>query len=181
MKCFTPFFLAVTILLVLVSGCEDKQKIREKLDAEFEKETDSVKQEVNDLEKRMNALIASHREKDKKHDEFNQQLFGQSLSPEDAAKQNMHEEWEKEHEMLISEVQKAIQGFKDAHEHHEEMEKGHENAPLSVIKEEHERFERELADFLKRFREISPKLRTADQQMKTILKEHEEMAARYKK
>lgn len=175
----------LTFSTVLVAGCKDaeweREQIRKELDEEFEQETRRLVNTSRRLTEMLRDLVAEHEELDLLHEQLDSVLSDQELSEKDKAAQKRHLDWEKQHRAVISQTEAAMERFKQRATEHEEMEEGHGEVPIAKVREEHERFEKDLKSFSEEFTGLKKSLEKARSQMKKIFEEHKEMEARYRK
>ncbi|MBN2543823.1 hypothetical protein JXI42_13265 [bacterium] len=169
------------IPLMLLTSCDKRkrEKLREKLDAEFEAQTEELTKRAKSLQTLLDELIVEHEELDQMHMKLDIKLAGKGLSEEDKAKQKQHDKWDEEHIQVIQKCRELLSEFDKRKAEHEEMEEHHGEVPLVQIEEEHEEFEENLKQFNDRFSEMVTQLKTCKSQMETIFKEHEKLEEEY--
>jgi len=175
-----PIIFALCAVLVILASCSpgqnDRAKLREKLDEEFEEQTEEIMWQVEDLNKELAMLISKHKEMDKNHAWLDKKLDNEeNPDPVIEALQRKHLEWESGHKQVIADTQALIEQFEKRHAQHEEMEKTHDTVPLEQIREEHEQFEKDLKKFKEQFESAQADVQKANQQMDIIFDEHREM------
>ena len=162
-------------------GDSEREKLREELDEEFEKETGDLIEESERLTALLDKLVVEHEKLDEKHKLLDVAMKGKTVFPEHDALQKKHLEWEGQHQTLMSEVKDLIQRFEARRQEHEKMEEGHGDVPLDQVREEHEKFERDLEAFRDDFTAKIEVMEKAGKQMTTIFKEHEMLKEKYGK
>jgi len=183
--------LLLNLLLVMATcspgllvGCKDaeweREKLRKELDEEFEKETRHLVETSQRLTEMLRALVIEHEELDLLHEQLDSVLADRELSEQDKAAQKRHLDWEKQHRAVIGRTESALERFRQRTAVHEEMEAGHANVPIALVREEHEQFEEDLESISEEFIDLKKGLENARGQMKKIFEEHEEMEARYR-
>jgi len=164
-------------------GCNraDKQRqaAREELDEEFEAQTKKVKKEAERLSNLLDELVASHEELDARHAELDALLQDVELDDEGRAIQAKHAQWEEGHRFLIEQARAELARFEAAHEQHELDEASHADASLDQLREDHERFERELNDLEAELGERVHELQLAKKQMDIVFSDHDALNAKY--
>ena len=167
-----------------MNGCNqdalEREALRDKLDAEFEGETEEVIKQSIELTEIISKLQKNHEVMDLNHNTLEYELKGVKLSPEDEAIQKKHELWDETHIKIIKEADKLVERFNSARAKHQEMEKNHAEVPLDKVREDHEKFEMELKGYAKSFKKMVQKMKKAEKQMQVIFKEHETLAKKYK-
>ena len=171
------------VILTAVFACSnqdaERAKLREKLDEEFEKETDDLIKVSNELSTDLRALSKQHKEMDAKHLAFEKELEGKSLDPEDLSIEKAHREKEDLHKLLVKETEALIELFMSRKAEHEKMEEGHATATPEQITAEHKRFEKDIKELKKNMLIYKAKMKTARKEMETIFSEHEKLRQRY--
>jgi len=173
----------LVIILTAVFGCTnqdaERAKLREKLDEEFEKETEELLKVSNEMSAELRSLAKEHKDMDAKHLAFEKELAGKNLQPEDLAIEKTHREKEELHKQLIQQTEKLVELFMKRRAEHEKMEEGHASATPEQITEEHERFEKDIKELKKNMYIYKAKMKTARKEMTTIFEEHEKLRQRY--
>ena len=181
----TAIVIGVALLAsaTVAAGCNrvdrERQAARQMLDEEFEAETRQVQQEAEQLSTLLDELVAHHEELDARHAELDAMMKGESLDAEDRAIQAKHEQWEEGHRFLIEQARAELARFEQAHARHEEDEAGHADASLKQLREDHERFERELLDLESELAKRVHELQLAKRQMDIIFTDHDVLNSKY--
>jgi|GEM_PF-5134999 len=182
--------LVVTMMILalacvsIISACQSeaakRAEMREKLDDEFEKDTEKIIDDSKVLMEEIKNLQVEHVELDKRHQLLDAAVKNAELSKEDQQIQQRHDIWDVEHKKLIEDSLKVIKDLNARHELHEEMEKKHEDVPIEQLKKDHEQFEQELKEYKKKLDGFSVKLKEAKKQMQIIIKEHDSIYGKKK-
>ena len=178
-------FSGLLVLLVVSFACsgeeKQRQELRKKLDAEFEKDTKELVRKSTRLSALLKKLVEEHEEMDRKHAKMDTDLIGKKLVPEDEKIQKNHLEWEKRHKTVIANAEELRERFNRTREEHERMEARHATATPEQIKKEHEQFEKDLKGYKREFIKVVSQLKRARKQMKVIFIEHKALEEKYKK
>ncbi|MGL1889387.1 MAG: hypothetical protein OCD76_22925 [Reichenbachiella sp.] len=167
------------VMLCCVSCKSEKQNLREKLDAEYEKETKTLQQKSEAIKIRLKVLLTQHAALIKLHQESDVLLDNIELTEKEMGTQKNHTEQETIQEKTIHTAQILIDEFKKRHDEHEEMEANHDGATEAEIRAEHEQFETDLKKYTIAFKKAENNLLIAEQQMQFIVKENNALLKKY--
>jgi len=179
----TATVIIVALAALALPACnraeKERQAAREELDHEFEEKTEQVKKEAAKLSALLDELVADHEKLDQRHAELDALLAGAELDDEARAMQDKHAQWEEGHAFLMEQARAELARFEQAHEQHELDEATHADASLEQLREDHERFERELVEIEAELAERVHELELARRQMEIIFTDHEALNAKY--